>query len=318
MYFENQNSDHMGFNRRHFIENSIVATTALFLSSLDIFGSAAPEAGKVSPGFALKIMAPYWGFNGSVTDFCRKAKQAGYDGVEILWSAGIAAELFEALKENQLDVGFLCRGDGAEPGSHFESFKKVLKEAAGNPYQKPLYINVHSGRDFFSYEVNKSFIDYTIRYAKESGVAIYHETHRSRMLYSAPASLQYLQKNPDLRITLDISHWCNVSESLLEDQAETVELAISRTDHVHSRVGHAEGPQVSDPRAPEWKSAAEAHFAWWDKVVAIKKQEGKMLTMLTEFGPPTYMPTIPFTNQPIADQWAINVYMMQSWKKRYL
>ena len=40
--------------------------------------------------------------------------------------------------------------------------------------------------------------------------------------------------------------------------------------------------------------------------------------MLTEFGPPTYMPTIPFTNQPVADQWAVNVHMMQVWKKRYL
>ncbi|WP_315814817.1 hypothetical protein [Paraflavitalea speifideaquila] len=138
------------------------------------------------------------------------------------------------------------------------------------------------------------------------------------MLYSAPASLHYLQGNPDLRLTLDISHWCNVSESLLEDQPATVELAISRTDHVHSRVGHAQGPQVSDPRAPEWKSAVEAHFSWWDKIVALKKEQGKTLTMLTEFGPPTYMPTVPFTNQPIADQWAINVHMMQAWKKRYL
>ncbi|MGY0038056.1 hypothetical protein [Pedobacter sp. NJ-S-72] len=198
------------------------------------------------------------------------------------------------------------------------TFKKVLVEAAENKYQQPLYINVHSGRDFFTYEENKRFIDFTINYSNQTGVPIYHETHRSRMLYSAPAALPYLQKNPDLRLTLDISHWCNVSESLLEDQATTVELAISRTDHVHSRVGHTEGPQVSDPRAPEWKTEVAVHFAWWDKVVAIKKQQGKMLTMLTEFGPPSYMPTIPFTNRPVADQWEINVYMMQTWKKRYL
>ena len=308
----------MGYNRRVFIGNSVTATTALFLTSLDVFGtpSFAPE--KSSAGFALKIMAPYWGFNGSVTNFCKKTKQDGYDGIEILWSSAIAKELFEALKEYNLEVGFLCRGDEPVPDPHFATFEKVLKEAVDNKYQTPLYINVHSGKDFFKYEDNKKFIDFTVRYSKETGVPIYHETHRSRMLYSAPASLRYLQENPDLRITLDISHWCNVSESLLEDQPETVELAISRTDHVHSRVGHAEGPQVGDPRAPEWKGAVEAHFAWWDKVVAIKKQEGKVLTMLTEFGPPSYMPTIPFTNQPVADQWAINIYMMQAWKKRYL
>jgi sugar phosphate isomerase/epimerase len=308
----------MPYNRRRFIENSMAATTALFLTSLDVFSSTVITSENTAPGFALKIMAPFWGFNGPVKDFCRKAKEDGYEGVEILWSAGMAGELFDALKTYSLDVGFLCRGDESLPGPNFETFQKVLREAVGNPYQKPLYINVHSGKDYFKYEDNKKFIDFTVSYSKETGVPIYHETHRSRMLYSAPASTQYLQENPDLRITLDISHWCNVSESLLEDQPDTVGLAISRTDHVHSRVGHAQGPQVGDPRAPEWKAAVAAHFAWWDKVVAMKKQEGKMLTMLTEFGPPTYMPTIPYTNQPVADQWSINVYMMEAWKKRYL
>jgi sugar phosphate isomerase/epimerase len=307
----------MKYNRRNFIGGSLALTSTLFLTPIDTFSAPDLEPVKAANGFALKIMAPYWGFNGSVTDFCKKAKQDGYDGIEILWSADIEDELFKALKEHQLAVGFLCRGDEPQFNTHFATFKKVLKEAVENKYQKPLYINVHSGKDFFPYEENKRFIDFTVQYAKETAVPIYHETHRSRMLYSAPASLRYLQEKPDLRLTLDISHWCNVSESLLEDQPETVALALSRTDHIHSRVGHAEGPQVSDPRAPEWKAAVEAHFAWWDKVVALKKQQGKVLTMLTEFGPPSYMPTIPYTNLPVADQWAINVYMMQVWRKRY-
>ncbi len=310
----------MSYTRRHFITRSTAATTALFISSLDVFGSFQPAAPAASDGFALTIMAPYWGFNGSVTDFCRKAKQDGYDGIEILWPADKAMqqELFNALKTYQLEAGFLCRGDEPDPEAHFATFKNVLAAATSKAHQKPLYINVHSGRDYFSYEHNKRFIDYTIACEKQTGIPVYHETHRSRMLYSAPAALPYLRQNPGLRLTLDISHWCNVSESLLEDQAATVALALSRTDHIHSRVGHPEGPQVGDPRAPEWKPAVDAHFAWWDKVVALKKEKGARLTMLTEFGPPTYMPTIPFTNQPVADQWAVNVHMMQVWKKRYL
>lgn len=308
----------MGYNRRNFIENTVTVTTALFLSSFDLFATPPANPIKARPGFSLKIMAPYWGFNGSVSDFCKKAKTDGYEGVEILWSPSIAGELFEALKVNELEVGFLCRGDERLAGDQLATFEKVLKEAINNKYQKPLYINVHSGKDYFTNTENKKFVETGLRIEKEFGIPIYHETHRSRMLYSAPVSRTFFEENPDLRITLDISHWCNVSESLLEDQPDTVELAISRTDHVHSRVGHAEGPQVGDPRAPEWKSAVEAHFAWWDRVVEIKKKAGKPLTMLTEFGPPTYMPTIPFTNQPVADQWAINVFMMQAWRKRYL
>jgi hypothetical protein len=51
--------------------------------------------------------------------------------------------------------------------------------------------------------------------------------------------------------------------------------------------------------------------------VESKKQKGDRLTILTEFGPPTYMPTLPYTQQPLADQWAINLHMMQLLKKRY-
>lgn len=310
----------MSYKRRDFIGHSIAAATGLFLSSLDSFAFPLLPAEKAKNGFSLKIMAPYWGFNGSVTEFCKKAKEDGYDGIEILWPSDTATqnELFAALKTYQLSAGYLCRGDESVAADNLKTCMKVVAEATGNTQQKPSYINVHTGKDYFSYDENKRFIDFTVGHTRESGVPIYHETHRSRMLYSAPASLPYLKENPDLRITLDISHWCNVSESLLEDQQGTVNLALSRTDHIHSRVGHAQGPQVGDPRAPEWKEAVEAHFAWWDKVVALKKREGKPLTMLTEFGPPTYMPTIPFTNKPVADQWAINVHMMQVWKKRYM
>jgi hypothetical protein len=104
---------------------------------------------------------------------------------------------------------------------------------------------------------------------------------------------------------------------MLDDQKETIALALSRTDHIHARIGHPEGPQVNDPRAPEWKFAVDAHFAWWDKVVEQKKKEGKRMTILTEFGPPDYMPTMAYTRQPLADQWQINKYMMETLRKRY-
>ena len=47
---------------------------------------------------------------------------------------------------------------------------------------------------------------------------------------------------PELRITFDVSHWCNVSESLLQDQQETVDMALQRVDHIHARIGHPGRP----------------------------------------------------------------------------
>jgi len=273
----------------------------------------------MNKNFELRILATNWGFGGTIDEYCSKVKQDGYDGIEIWWPAEKKDQdtLFAALKKNNLDVGFLTAGHESNYEQQFNTFKNMVDVAAKNTVQRPLYINCHSGRDYFSYEQNKTFIDHTIQLAKETGIKICHETHRSRILFAAPVARQYFDKIPELRITYDVSHWCNVSESLLQDQPETVNIALQRVDHIHARIGHPEGPQVNDPRAPEWDETLKAHFAWWDKVVELKKQQGDRLTILTEFGPPTYMPTLPYTQQPLADQWAINVHMMQLLRKRY-
>jgi sugar phosphate isomerase/epimerase len=269
--------------------------------------------------FKLKVLATNWGFNGTLDAYCAKVKKEGYDGIEIWWplEKKDQDELFSLLKKYELEVGFLTAGSDSNYKKHFDQFVQMIDGAANETIQRPLYINCHSGRDYFTYEEGKSFIDHTTALTKSTGIKICHETHRSRLLYSAPVARHYMETIPELRVTFDVSHWCNVHESLLDDQQDTVNLTLQRVDHIHARVGHAEGPQVNDPRAPEWDHAVKAHFAWWDKVVELKKQKGDTLTILTEFGPPDYMPTLPYTRQPLADQWAVNVHMMQMIRNRY-
>lgn len=283
-------------------------------STLTTFGD--PLDVKNEAGYQLFVLATNWGFSGTWAEFCRKAKQAGYDGVEAWFPADPKSreELVAALKETSLPVAFVLGGSDKDPQKHFGQFKESLEAAV---LLKPLYINCHSGRDFFSFDENKRFIDFTTERSRTAQVPMYHETHRSRILYSAPIARQFMEKNPELRVTLDVSHWCNVHESLLEDQTETLSLTVSRTEHIHARIGHPEGPQVNDPRAPEWKKAMDAHLGWWDRVVEIKKKEGKRMTILTEFGPVDYMPALPYTRQPLSNQWEINVYMLEILRKRY-
>ena len=298
-------------SRREFISltgGALMATTlASFANPLNIKNEA---------GYQLLILATNWGFSGTWAEFCKKAKQAGYDGVEVWFPSDFKSreELVAALKENSLQVAFVLGGADKDPQKHFVQFKESLEAAV---LLNPLYINCHSGRDFFSFEENKRFIDLTTELSRTTQVPMYHETHRSRILYSAPIARQYMEKIPELRVTFDVSHWCNVHESLLEDQPEALSLAVNRTEHIHARIGHPEGPQVNDPRAPEWKKASDAHVAWWDRVVERKKKEGKRMTFLTEFGPVDYMPALPYTRQPLSNQWEINAYMLEILRKRY-
>ena len=289
--------------------------TAAMINPLDAFNTPL-ESALPAPGYELLIFATNWGFNGSWDDFCSRIKTDGYDGAEAWYPTDEKArkEFLEAFQKYQLKFGFLFGSGDTDYQKHLQQFKSTLEAAA---LLKPVYINCHSGKDHFSFDQNKAFIDFTTELNAKTNVPIYHETHRGRILYSAPISRQFMEKNSSLRLTLDISHWCNVHESLLNDQLETVKLALSRTDHIHTRVGHAEGPQVNDPRAPEWKDAVNAHFGWWDQVVEQKRKAGKLLTMLTEFGPVDYLPALPYTRQPVADQWEINKYMLDTLRVRY-
>jgi sugar phosphate isomerase/epimerase len=305
----------MDVTRRAFLSSTALASTSLLINPNKAMAepNTLPPA---SPGYELLMFATNWGYTGSWKDFCALIKKEGYDGAEV-WCPADAAQrdaLVATFKDHNLKIGFLVGGWEKDVDKHFKQFEESLRTAAK---LQPVYINCHSGRDFYSFEQNRKFIDLTTAVNRESGVPIYHETHRSRILYSAPVSKQFMEELPSLRLTLDISHWCNVHESLLEDQQETVDLAVARAEHIHARVGHQEGPQVSDPRAPEWKNTFEKHLGWWDQVVSRKKKEGQRMTILTEFGPVDYMPAMPYTRQPIANQWDINVYMMKTLRARY-
>jgi sugar phosphate isomerase/epimerase len=298
--------------RRDFLKTTSIASSSLLVPIVEDYNKPFSEGNPTD----LFIMATDWGFKGDIFQFCEAAKNAGYDGIEV-WvpttPTGMKS-LSEAVVKNNLKLGLLAGGSDKDFMIHKSQFQKGVESAIS---LNPVYINCHSGKDYFAFEQNKELVDFTIKRSSESNVPIYHETHRGRMLFAAHISKNFIEKIEGLRLTLDISHWCNVHESLLTDQKDTIDLALSRTNHIHARIGHAEGPQVNDPRAPEWADAVKAHFSWWDQVVKRRRAEGKFVTFLTEFGPPNYLQTLPYTNQPVANQWDINVYMMQLLRKRY-
>jgi sugar phosphate isomerase/epimerase len=298
--------------RRNFLKQSGIITTGIFAE----INSKKEQSTSMKNKSDLIILATNWGFDGDIFQFCEKASLAGYDGIEV-WVPSQKKdieELSQAVKKYGLHLGLLAGGSDKDYLIHKDQFKHSITNGIN---LNPIYINCHSGKDYFSFEQNKELISFTIQQAQLSGIPIYHETHRGRSLFAGHITKRFIDEIKELRLTLDISHWCNVHESLLGDQADMVNLALSRTDHIHARIGYAEGPQVNDPRAPEWKDAVDAHLSWWDKVVERKRNDGKAITFLTEFGPPSYLPTLPFTNQPVANQWEINVYMMNLLRKRY-
>lgn len=182
---------------------------------------------------------------------------------------------------------------------------------------KPDFINSHTGKDYFSFEDNCRAIEVAEEISRQSGIPVLHETHRGRFTFHAASLLPYLDRFPELKLTGDFSHWCTVSESLLEDQKEILDRIIPHVQHIHARIGYEHSPQVNDPFAPEWKQHADTFIEWWKKIIASQAALGKShLTITPEFGPVPYMPTMPYSRKPLADQWLINVQMKNNLKRK--
>lgn len=265
----------------------------------------------------IDFFCPRWGSEAlRWEDFCRKAKDAGYDGIELgfAFDEKERVEQREALEKYQLKViGQYWQSLEPDFTEHKSAYKDHLCHLAS---LKPLKIDSQTGKDYFSFEQNKELFDIASAFTKETGIVVAHETHRNKALFAAHVTKQLLERIPSLTITADFSHWCNVAESFLEDQQDALAIAIKHTVHIHARVGHTEGPQVTDPRLPEWQTALEHHCNWWEKIFSHHMQSGtEYFTITPEFGPAPYMMHHPETKDPLANQWEINEWMMNYLKE---
>lgn len=257
-----------------------------------------------------------WGQkNESWYAFFRKVTDAGYDGVETSLPAPEEQDEFlNALNKYQLDfIAQHWETNTPDFDSHKAEYTARLKALAE---LKPLFINSHTGKDHFSFEQNVALIQVASQVAQESGIPVFHETHRGRFAFAAHSTKPFLEyAHPDL--TLDVSHWCNVAESLLQDQKSALDLAIEHTRQIHARVGFEQGPQVPDFMLPQYQAALQFHLECWDRVVLLNDNKGtELLPITTEFGPPPYM-QINSTLDPAEKQWKLNTDLMNLLKQRY-
>lgn len=267
----------------------------------------------------VKFFCPYWGSSSmSLSSFFKKVKEAGYDGVEMSLPLNNKerSDILVLLREYDLElVAQHWETSHPDPLLHREIYRRHLLNLAE---ANPLFINSQTGKDYFSFEDNADLINISFQVAKETGIPVVHETHRGKFSFALHITRQYLEKIPALELCLDISHWCNVAESLLKDQQEALDLAFDKTRHIHARVGFAEGPQITDPRLPEWEEPMNFHLSGWDRVYEnSRRMNRESLTITPEFGPYPYMLHLPFTRMPVADQWEINLYMKDLLKSRY-
>ena len=198
---------------------------------------------------------------------------------------------------------------------HVESFKRQTDAFSAFA---PDFHNSHSGLDLWPERETMTFWEDVLRFQEDNNLDVGHETHRGRILFNPRETLTSLNKFPGLQLTADFSHWVNVCERVLDDEDMGLETVAPRVRHIHARVGYEQGPQVPDPRAPEYAPQLAAHEHWWAAVWKARAALGQSdFTLTPEFGPPAYQHTLPYTQMPVADPWEISLWMANRQKQRF-
>jgi len=241
-----------------------------------------------------------WGAAGEWEDLFPRFKPAGYRGIESPIPPAEDRKRFRALLRKH-DLGFIAQvfSHGKTIADHLESLREQI---AATKSFGPRFINAHSGQDAFSEDQSIRLFEGALRLEAKCGVSIAHETHRGRVLFNPWITSRLLRRFPDLKLCCDFSHWVCVCERLIADQIAIIRQCAEHCLHVHARVGYEQGPQVPDPRAPEYRRHLETHESWWRLIWQAQARRGFRVSTLTpEFGPPHYQHTLPFTRVPVSN-----------------
>lgn len=263
----------------------------------------------------LALFKTLWGHDGELASAIGMAREAGFTGIE----GPVPADAANFL--DQLD-GFpwiaevtTCTPTGEYlplphlgVDAHLGSLEEgIVRSLPGGP----LFITTMAGSDAWCLDDCLRFHEGVLRLQDRHGVVVSVETHRGRPTFNPWRTAEILAAFPELRLTCDFSHWCVVTERLVLDQEPALLGRITRhAHHIHGRVGYAQGPQVPDPRAPEYAAELAAHERWWDVLLHAMRERGMEAATLTpESGPDGYLQCRPFTREPVADLWEINRWL---------
>jgi hypothetical protein len=272
----------------------------------------------------LELFKTLWGFDGDHARAAAEATAAGFEGLEgqVPEEPAARQRLRAALDAHGLafiaeitTAGSYVPDRRASVADHLESLETGLARCEG---LAPRLVTVIGGCDAWPESDSLRFFAAAMDLAERYQLPVSFETHRSRSMFNPWVTGRLAAALPDMRLTVDFSHWCVVCERLMDSELDVIEAIAPQVAHIHARVGYDQGPQVPHPAAPEYAEALAAHQRWWECCWDAQRARGLAVsTMTPEFGPDGYLHRLPFTAAPVADLWQVNRWMGDTERAHY-
>ncbi|MEK3890497.1 sugar phosphate isomerase/epimerase family protein [Bacillus sp. FSL K6-3431] len=170
------------------------------------------------------------------------------------------------------------------------------------------YVNSQVMGDFISGKDAIQLLGDLVAEAKKVNMPYYVETHRGRITQDLIRTVQYVNEIPDLRMTIDLSHYVLAGEGCYSNKAdEYFDILLKRTSSIHARVSN--GQQIQIDIGPDGDHPLTERFVgWWEKGMSYWLEEAKpndVLPLVCELGPPDYSITRYFNSahKEISNRW---------------
>lgn len=248
------------------------------------------EAHPSTPG--MEIHQSWWAMRGigdnrgewSIEKKIAEIAKAGFHGILGRLPAPEEAELWRGL----LDRYGLRFGIEAFPEDP-DDFAEFLRQAQEFGVS---YVNAQVKDSFVVGKQAISRLQGIIAAGAEESIPVFVETHRGRITQDLLRTVDYVLALPDLRLTIDFSHYVLAGELLLEDErAEACfQILLERTSCIHGRVSN--GEQIQVDIGPDAEHPMTGRFlAWWKQGMINWRsgaRPGEILPFVCELGPVPY------------------------------
>ncbi|MGG1552168.1 sugar phosphate isomerase/epimerase family protein [Paenibacillus ferrarius] len=171
------------------------------------------------------------------------------------------------------------------------------------------YVNAQILHPYLEGQPAADFVAGFIRQAAEAGLPFFVETHRGRITQDLRRTAQLVEALPQLRLTIDFSHYVvgeGMDRAVADETAEGyLQTLLTRASSIHARISNGHQVQV-DVGEDASHPAVQPFLRWWRSGMANWRRTasaGDVFPFVCELGPPAYAITHGVSREEASDRW---------------